>query len=374
MRSVGLIALLSLAGGCGDGEDITDMKAQMYGLQLEIDSLKEQMDDGLSSVATFQNDLDDLDAMKLTVASLETTVAASSSAISGNEDAIEDLDTQVTANQSQLTSVEIDIASNTSTSNANSSEISTLQTDVTANTTAVDVNATAIATNVTNIGANTTDISTNASGVSINTADISINVADISANASGISTNATDISTNTSDHASTRTDLDSLTPLSAFLTVQGTDIIFEGANVNIRSGSGSTNDELDSGGSLTALGNLIIGYNENIAGDALRDGSHNLVLGQENTYSSYSGIVSGEGNTLTAPDAAIIGGISNIVSGQYAVAIAGSGNKSTGIASLTSAGGANTAEGDYSHVLGEESNTASSDYEIVPSLEVQTFP
>ncbi|MBZ0253910.1 MAG: hypothetical protein K8I02_11280, partial [Candidatus Methylomirabilis sp.] len=53
--------------------------------------------------------------------------------------------------------------------------------------------------------------------------------------------------------------------------------VFEGVNVHVRSGGGATDD----GGSLTGLGNLVVGYNE---ADAVtpqgRGGSHNLVVGE----------------------------------------------------------------------------------------------
>ena len=51
-----------------------------------------------------------------------------------------------------------------------------------------------------------------------------------------------------------------------------TEFMFEGCNVHIRNGAGSTN-------SLNTFGNLIIGYNEKQADEA-REGSHNLIIGQ----------------------------------------------------------------------------------------------
>ena len=42
----------------------------------------------------------------------------------------------------------------------------------------------------------------------------------------------------------------------------GPHVIFEGANVHIRSGAGATDDGSAGGGALTGLGNLVIGYNE----------------------------------------------------------------------------------------------------------------
>ena len=44
--------------------------------------------------------------------------------------------------------------------------------------------------------------------------------------------------------------------------VAGPHILITGANVHVRSGSGVTDDNVSGGGTLTGLGNLIIGYNE----------------------------------------------------------------------------------------------------------------
>jgi hypothetical protein len=66
--------------------------------------------------------------------------------------------------------------------------------------------------------------------------------------------------------------------------VNGPHIIFTGANLHIRSGSGTTNDS----SGLTGLGNLIIGYNEP-APTGARTGSHNLVGGSMNAFSTSGG-------------------------------------------------------------------------------------
>jgi len=49
------------------------------------------------------------------------------------------------------------------------------------------------------------------------------------------------------------------------------------------SGSGATE------GMINGLGNLIVGYNEDVGSNATRTGSHNLVVGIEHSYSSYAG-------------------------------------------------------------------------------------
>jgi hypothetical protein len=92
----------------------------------------------------------------------------------------------------------------------------------------------------------------------------------------------------------------------------GNQIIIEGANLHIRSGSGATD------GPVNGLGNLIIGYNElRGAGDA-RSGSHNLIVGREHNYSSYGGIVAGLRNATSAAFASVSGGRDNVAGGAQA--------------------------------------------------------
>src|SRR5205807_1257654 len=55
----------------------------------------------------------------------------------------------------------------------------------------------------------------------------------------------------------------------------GNDVYFTGCNVNIRSGSGSTD------GPTNGLGNLIVGYNEFPSSVVTRSGSHNIVVGED---------------------------------------------------------------------------------------------
>src|SRR5262249_28289960 len=85
-------------------------------------------------------------------------------------------------------------------------------------------------------------------------------------------------------------------------------------NLYVQSGSGSTDDC----GRLSGLGNLIIGYNASREatfplpiGFDLRLGSHNLILGDYQNYSSFGGIVAGFENNILAPYASVTGGLQN---------------------------------------------------------------
>ena len=148
----------------------------------------------------------------------------------------------------------------------------------------------------------------------------------------------------------------------------GQDVVFTGVNLHIRSGSGVT------GGAINGLGNLIIGYNEDLfAPTATRTGSHNLVVGSEHSYSSYGGflagyqntvseryasVIGGRENTASGINAAISGGMGNTASGSYASICGGENNTASGIYSSVSAGGGNTASGSNASVSGGVNNTA----------------
>ncbi len=137
----------------------------------------------------------------------------------------------------------------------------------------------------------------------------------------------------------------------------GPHLIFEGVNLHIESGSGSTDD----GGSPSGLGNLVVGYNEVpfgglVAGD--RDGSHNIVLGPEHKYLSTGGFVAGERNTISGLSASVSGGQLNTASALFSSVSGGSANTASGTRSSVSGGTGNTASGFFSSVSGGDGNTA----------------
>jgi hypothetical protein len=117
---------------------------------------------------------------------------------------------------------------------------------------------------------------------------------------------------------------------------------FSGVNVQVVSGSGFTFGETN------GRGNLIIGYNElaGSVGGIVRTGSHNLVVGTFNNYTSYGGIVAGIDNLLTGKFASVTGGARNNAAGSY---------------SSVSGGQWNRAGGDYSAISGGPNRTISSD-------------
>ena len=117
-----------------------------------------------------------------------------------------------------------------------------------------------------------------------------------------------------------------------------------GANLQIVSGSGYTY------GNVNGLGNLIIGYDEN-PDNASQTGSHDLILGDFQTFTSYGGIIGGQHNALTGPFSAVFGQT----------------NTASGEASSVSGGAGNIASGEWSSVLGGEGNTAGGSCQSVPA-------
>jgi hypothetical protein len=141
---------------------------------------------------------------------------------------------------------------------------------------------------------------------------------------------------------------------------------FSGCNVYVNNGTGATNgnpnDPLSA--SVTAvngLGNLIIGYNESGAAVGFPQtitGSHNLVLGQANSYTSYGGIVAGQLNSISGVFASIIGGSANNASGNFSSINSGNFNTASGVFGFVTGGQGNRATGAFSGVSGGVGNTA----------------
>ena len=99
----------------------------------------------------------------------------------------------------------------------------------------------------------------------------------------------------------------------------GNDIAINGANLWITNGLGTT-------AVVNGLGNLIIGYNESrTPAPDVRNGSHNLVVGDKQNYGSYGGMLAGYTNSVLAPYAAVSGGENNTASGLNSSVSGGTG-------------------------------------------------
>src|SRR5262249_5502588 len=121
------------------------------------------------------------------------------------------------------------------------------------------------------------------------------------------------------------------------ISVAGTDFVITGKNVFIQDGSGFTE-----GG--TGLGNLTVGYNAlRGKGVDVRTGTHNLILGDQNNYSSFGGLVAGNFNTISGQYATVSGGDNNTASGDCATVSGGHSNTTSGLNATVSGGAFNTA-------------------------------
>ena len=141
--------------------------------------------------------------------------------------------------------------------------------------------------------------------------------------------------------------------------IKGPNIFFTGANLHVVDGSGYTDDN---GGTLTGLGNLIVGYDEQgqdeFASPTTTTGSHNIVCGFDNSFSSYGGFVAGWSNSISGTCSSVTGGIWNAAIGNDSTVGGGESDVASGILSWVGGGQANTASGEFSAVSGGYSNKA----------------
>jgi hypothetical protein len=137
-------------------------------------------------------------------------------------------------------------------------------------------------------------------------------------------------------------------PLSAKLihfSRSGNDVFITGANLHIRNGLGHTYQ-----GNLNGLGNLVVGYNESRSEGNVRTGSHNIVLGFNQNYSSAGGIVAGAVNNITNFMASVLGGTGNTAGGIYATVSGGYNNQATGSWSTIGGGRDQVAATQLAHI------------------------
>jgi len=148
---------------------------------------------------------------------------------------------------------------------------------------------------------------------------------------------------------------------------------FSGCNVQVVNGTGHTH-------TTNGEGNLVIGYNEErgtCSPDVLltkeecelahevwtpepdETGSHNLIVGEEQAFTSYAGIVAGDYNAISAPFASVTGGSFNTADGIFASVSGGNGNVASGEGSSISGGKETVASGANSWIGGGTKNKAS---------------
>jgi hypothetical protein len=132
---------------------------------------------------------------------------------------------------------------------------------------------------------------------------------------------------------------------SAINDLPGPHVLFTGVNVHVRNGNRWKESHTSNG-----TGNLILGYDEVPESYApaydpatYRTGSHNLVLGRSNRFSSWGGLVSGVNNTLSGGAGAVVGGEMNVVSGWYGAIVGGLENSVSAPDGVIAAGRGNQA-------------------------------
>lgn len=155
-----------------------------------------------------------------------------------------------------------------------------------------------------------------------------------------------------------------------------------GANLQIVNGDGVTN-------TINGTGNLIIGYDTprndgaffcsyggytdepSCTGNGFewavshKGGSHNLVIGDNNNYSRFGGLVVGMNNTINGNYASVSGGEDNNASGNHSSVSGGHSNLAKGGRSSVSGGIINQANGDDSSVSGGFQNFANGSFSSV---------
>jgi trimeric autotransporter adhesin len=137
------------------------------------------------------------------------------------------------------------------------------------------------------------------------------------------------------------------------------EVFITGANLHLVNGLGHTDcgsEEEPIPNCPNGLGNLIVGYNEprpvGVSPPDMRTGSHNIVVGQEQNFSRFGGIVVGFRNEISGEFASITGGESNVASGRVSSVIGGRDNTASGDLSSVSGGDFNTASGPGASVSG----------------------
>jgi hypothetical protein len=137
-----------------------------------------------------------------------------------------------------------------------------------------------------------------------------------------------------------------------------------GANLQIVNGEGKTN-------TTNGAGNLVLGYDqsreqacEEVKEECIPDipwrqtGSHNLIVGSGQSFTSYGGIVAGLVGTISAPYASVTGGFQNEASGERASVSGGNTNRASALFASVSGGEAGTASGESAWVSGGFLNKA----------------
>ena len=107
-----------------------------------------------------------------------------------------------------------------------------------------------------------------------------------------------------------------------------------GANLQIVNG-------LDDTETVNGVGNLLIGYQEIMGFPCDRSGSHNIIGGDNNSYTSFGGLAVGDNSFLLSQYSSILGGVDNAVTSPTSVVVGGASNEAGGLSSVVVGGQGN---------------------------------
>jgi hypothetical protein len=125
-------------------------------------------------------------------------------------------------------------------------------------------------------------------------------------------------------------------------------IQFSGVNVQVVDGEGTTQE-------INGTGNLIIGYDEHTAGEK-QTGSHNFIVGEDQEFTSFGGIVGGIENAITGREAFAVG--ARNTAGGYYTSVLGYENSASREKASVAGGEHNLASGQAAAVDGGVDNHA----------------
>ena len=165
----------------------------------------------------------------------------------------------------------------------------------------------------------------------------------------GTPADTTEVSDLMSEVTTLQSQVAALQTLLAGVSRSGHALVLSGMNLQVESGAGGTT------AAVNGLGNLIIGYNEN---PGTQTGSANLVLGDGQSFTSYGGIVAGQGNMIAAPFASVTGGSGNDAQSAQSAIVGGHANSTSGMMAVVAGGQSNQANGTYAFVGGGCANVA----------------
>ena len=334
--------------------DEVEEQIDLLGGDLDLTAINDQIAANTEAIAAVTDIVSTVDANTASIEILEETGFATTLWVTaqhyGSADDIENNAATIAANSTQM-------ATNTESIASNAAEIAAITGavdlyDLVANVADLDIRVSAIdesyvtetilaatveginaslATVTTAIDENYASIVGNLENTTTNTAKIEGNIINIDTNKSTIVDMTATVGENYTNILGLQTaddlhddeidslflsidDMDTIPGLSSYLTVDESThtVQFSGANVQLINGG-----DWDATSEKNGLGNLIIGYNEELMvwGDPLgwvaedeRSGSHNLVVGGHHSFTGSSGIVSGDANRLYASQTAAIGG------------------------------------------------------------------